>query len=1212
MATLLDESVPAEVKPALTRADLPWWTWILPFFVANLGTWLSLWFQTGPGASLWYLPTAFGIVMAYWWGPRVLLGIYLNAVLCAPLWDLPWQWSFLYALPETLEVGLSWFLFIKAVDGKSWLPDLRNVGRFLLFGSLGPTAIANAYLVMQLYLLGDITARTIWENWQILFSADLATQLVFAVPVLLLFTKVISEKGWLQIPENISQLPLLPADRNSRFDKAFLVTTFGITLITISLFSVNDLRILYGFLMIYIAIRYGVNMAVLSSSWVGLIAFLLPVILKGDLGLPVASYGDFLTTNFDILFLCGVTLVTGRAISDLSTEITERSQSEENLRKAEAKYRTLVEQIPPIVYMAGSEQHIGVTYISPQIEILGFTQEEWVADPQLWFRRIHADDRQKVQTDIEQSAERGNPFRSEYRLVARDGTARWFLDEAVDVRDKNGIALFRQGFMLDITARKNAEAALSAREQFLQLLNDMTHAILLSKDFDSTLHTLAFDMAKLLNADDCYITGWHTAYEQAIPRVSTAKLEKPYATTPIPSTERSMTKSVLLAGHVLAADDVYNSPHISRNVAQNYPARSILGVPLIVGESKLGAAIIAFNAPHHFTPDEIERAEQAGNQVALAIWNFQQDVEIQQRLRESNALAKISRALSATERVGTGEVLQLIVDSARELMSQAEKSVIHLLEAEGQILFARAVSGFDEQEKEYRRVKMRLGEGVAGQVIREGITINIGDIRAHPQFLISDSLPTFRSLLVAPVHSGPQRIGTISVQSAVSNAFTTKDAELLNALAVQAAIAIENTRLFETTQQRLREVNALYKISQALATSLDPDELIEDVVTLLQKNFEYYHVQIYLLDASTGDLVLKKGSGEIGAQLLQQGFRLPQGMGIISHVIETGVPFFTNNVNAVVFFVHNPLLPDTQSELTVPVKLEGKVVGVLDIQHTAARQLREGDLQLMMAVADQLSVVLQKANLYTNLQTALQQEQTIRSQLIQSERLALVGRLLASVSHELNNPLQAIQNALFLLKEESNLSNQARQDLDVILAEAERMAALIERLRSAYRPVRIKDFLPVELNGLIEDVHMLIATHMRQKQIAFEFFPDPDLPPASGLQDQIRQVVLNLFLNAIEVMKPGGRLIVQTRSLPAQNEVLFTVTDTGPGIDLEILPQIFEPFITSKHTGTGLGLTVTHDIIEQHHGRIEAKNAAPGQGGAIFNIWLPAHQGDSS
>jgi signal transduction histidine kinase len=165
------------------------------------------------------------------------------------------------------------------------------------------------------------------------------------------------------------------------------------------------------------------------------------------------------------------------------------------------------------------------------------------------------------------------------------------------------------------------------------------------------------------------------------------------------------------------------------------------------------------------------------------------------------------------------------------------------------------------------------------------------------------------------------------------------------------------------------------------------------------------------------------------------------------------------------------------------------------------------------------------------------------------------------------------------------------------------MAALIERLRSAYRPIRIRDFQPVELNDLIEDVYALIATHMRHKQIAFEFFPDAELPAISGISDQIRQVVLNLFLNAIEIMKPGGCLTIHTQGLPKRKEVLFSVKDTGPGIDPEILPNIFEPFVTGKSTGTGLGLTITQDIIHQHHGRIEAENNP--EGGAIFTVWLP-------
>jgi signal transduction histidine kinase len=146
----------------------------------------------------------------------------------------------------------------------------------------------------------------------------------------------------------------------------------------------------------------------------------------------------------------------------------------------------------------------------------------------------------------------------------------------------------------------------------------------------------------------------------------------------------------------------------------------------------------------------------------------------------------------------------------------------------------------------------------------------------------------------------------------------------------------------------------------------------------------------------------------------------------------------------------------------------------------------------------------------------------------------------------------------------------------------------------------------VELNNLIEDVNALIATHMRHKEIVFDFIPDLDLPIIMALPDQIRQVVLNLFLNAVEIMRPGGHITVLTHSLPQQNQVLLIVKDTGPGIDLEILPHIFEPFITGKYTGTGLGLTITHDIIQQHHGRIEAENNP--QGGAVFKIWLPVNE----
>ncbi len=218
----------------------------------------------------------------------------------------------------------------------------------------------------------------------------------------------------------------------------------------------------------------------------------------------------------------------------------------------------------------------------------------------------------------------------------------------------------------------------------------------------------------------------------------------------------------------------------------------------------------------------------------------------------------------------------------------------------------------------------------------------------------------------------------------------------------------------------------------------------------------------------------------------------------------------------------------------------------------------------------------------------------------------MVGRLLASVSHELNNPLQAIQNALFLIKEEEKLSSQGLQDMEIVLSETERLSILLERLRTTFHPTRTEDFQDMELNQIVENIISLTATHMRHKEISLQFFPDPDLPTISAIPGQIRQVVLNLFMNAVEAMQPGGNLSVQTQLIPSEDRVLLSVSDTGPGIDPEILPHIFEPFFTNKETGTGLGLTITNDIIRQHNGAISAENNP--QGGALFKVWLPIHK----
>lgn len=569
----------------------------------------------------------------------------------------------------------------------------------------------------------------------------------------------------------------------------------------------------------------------------------------------------------------------------------------------------------------------------------------------------------------------------------------------------------------------------------------------------------------------------------------------------------------------------------------------------------------------------------------------------EEELRESLALVNIARTLAETERLGLKNILQMIVASVNNLIPNAEQTVIHLLDQDGQILTPEAVSGFDSPPS--TMLYMHPGKGVAGQVLASGETLYIEDVKTDPRFLPAGKPPAYRSLIVAPVQSGTQKLGTISVQNRVPNAFTRDESLLLSALGIQAA----NACLLEQTKKSLKETRALYRINRSLVASMDPDQLMGEIVELLQESFGYVYVQIFVADPETDDFIMHAGSGEVGRRLKSQGHRLAAGEGIVGVTAETGAPFFTNNVDEVVSFVRTPFLDNAKSELAVPIKVGSQTLGLLDIHQAPPALLTQRDVQLVSAVADQLAMAMQKANLYTDLQNSLRQEKATRSQLIHSERLTVAGRLLASVSHELNNPLQAIQNALFLLKEERGISPQGKGDLDIVLSETERMTALLERLRTTYRPVHAEAIQPVQINDIIEDVYALVATHLRHNHISFEFGPDPLLPAIPGMADQLRQVILNLFINAVDSMPAGGHLIVSSHLFAESREVSITVTDTGAGIDPAILPSVFDAFVTNKERGTGLGLAISYEIVLKHRGRIQAVNNP--DRGATFSVWLP-------
>lgn len=578
----------------------------------------------------------------------------------------------------------------------------------------------------------------------------------------------------------------------------------------------------------------------------------------------------------------------------------------------------------------------------------------------------------------------------------------------------------------------------------------------------------------------------------------------------------------------------------------------------------------------------------------------QAEEKLSRQLARLHTLYKIEQAVVSSVELNT--ILELLVQEIVEQL-QVDAAAVLLLNPHTQSLDFAAKKGFSTKALQF--TNLPVGKGLAGQAALERRvvhTTNLAEIPVLSKAIADEKFVTYYGI---PLIANERLHGVIEIFHRSELSPDPDWLIFLETLGHQAAISIDNARLLETTRQSLKETNALYRINQELIATVDSDELMQTVADLLQTSFGYFYVQIFVAESASGDFVVRAGSGSLGRQIKSQGYRLAAGEGIVGFTAEIGKPFFTNDVDDVISFVRAPFLPETKSELAVPIRIGEQFLGLIDVYQVAPAYLSERDLQLVSAVADQLAIALQKAQLYRDLQEALEQEKTVRSQLVHSEKLTVAGRLLASVSHELNNPIQAIQNALFLLKEEKGISSQGRQDLEIVLAETDRMASLLQRLRATYQPLELEDFQPVQMNGLIEDVCALVSTHLRHNQIAFEFHADPALPVVLGIEDQLRQVVLNLFLNAVDAMPQGGHLVIATRYLPEENEALITVSDTGPGIEASIFPNIFDAFITNKSGGTGLGLTISREIIHKHHGRIEARNNP--DKGATFSIWLPNH-----
>jgi signal transduction histidine kinase len=270
-------------------------------------------------------------------------------------------------------------------------------------------------------------------------------------------------------------------------------------------------------------------------------------------------------------------------------------------------------------------------------------------------------------------------------------------------------------------------------------------------------------------------------------------------------------------------------------------------------------------------------------------------------------------------------------------------------------------------------------------------------------------------------------------------------------------------------------------------------------------------------------------------------------------------------------------------------------IGAIAFELDEDREYTESDLILAEDLANRASLALQNCILFSS-------EQLTRSALVQSEKLATAGRMTGAIAHEINNPLEALTNLLYILEQSSDANESVRKLANAALTEVTRIAHITRQTLGFYRDLRTPSTL--NLAQSVSETLQIYKGRFAEKNIAIELRLDENVH-VNAIKGEIRQVISNLLINAYEAMAPDGKLAISVSTV--EDEAVLSISDSGPGINEDVMEKIFEPFFTTKQgTGTGLGLWITQTLVQKNGGRITASTRRGHEDhGTSFDIKFP-------
>jgi signal transduction histidine kinase len=558
--------------------------------------------------------------------------------------------------------------------------------------------------------------------------------------------------------------------------------------------------------------------------------------------------------------------------------------------------------------------------------------------------------------------------------------------------------------------------------------------------------------------------------------------------------------------------------------------------------------------------------------------------------REINALLEISKAIASG--LYLEDVLRLIVTVTANLMDSKICS-LWILDAKDRKLKLKATQSISDEYLKERSLAM--GEGVVGHVALRNQPMAILNVLKDPLYKEKDLAKKegLVSMLSVPMCIKDRVIGVINCYTSYPHSFSKNEEEMLSTVANQAAICIENSGLMET---------------------LDIDEILRLVLEGVTKNIGFDRARLYLVNEKRNLLECKMAVGIDEERIKGIALRLDPGESVVARSILEKQPFVIPDASKDPRV--NPILKEKfnlHSLVVIPLLVKEKPLGAIAADFVEPNKtITKEALESMMVFAQQAGLAIRNAFMYQELKTFSQQmEEKIQktssdlskteAQLIRSEKLAALGQLAAGIAHEIRNPLTSINILIHSLTQNLPTEDSRWEDLKVIEEEILRINEIVDRFLRFAKPAPPL-LVKAEVVSIFEETLQLLRPQIEKQKILVqkEFQP---LPPILMDREQMKQVILNLLLNGVQAMPKGGHLSLKGHVPEGDHWIKLLIQDSGIGIPQEDLNKLFDPFFSTKEGGVGLGLSIAHRIIDQHHGKIEVESAPTK--GTLFTLWLP-------